>query len=58
MRAEALKDALSVSVGCIEDADFPAPQRLHWAERRHRWLELRGVADGESALASTSTVTG
>jgi hypothetical protein len=46
MRAEALKDAVSVSVGCIEDADFPAPQRLHWAERKHRWLELRGVADG------------
>lgn len=45
MRAEALRDAVSVSVGCLTDPDFPAPQMLHWPERKHRWLCLEGVAD-------------
>ncbi|MCG5258680.1 aldehyde-activating protein [Cupriavidus gilardii] len=43
MRAEALKDAISVSAGCLEDRDFPAPQLLHWAQRKHRWLCLQGI---------------
>ncbi|KXF77997.1 aldehyde-activating protein [Paramesorhizobium deserti] len=43
MRAEALKDAISVSAGCFEDQDFPPPQKLHWHERKHRWLCLEGV---------------
>jgi hypothetical protein len=48
MRAEALKDALSVSVGCLEDRDFPAPQMLHWPDRKHRWLCLEGMPDAGS----------
>ncbi|MBB2970960.1 GFA family protein [Mesorhizobium sp. RMAD-H1] len=44
MRAEALKDAISISAGCFEDQDFPPPQTLHWPDRRHRWLYLEGVA--------------
>ena len=43
MRAEALKDAISGSAGCLEDLDFPPPQLLHWAERKHRWLCLEGI---------------
>jgi hypothetical protein len=43
MRAEALKEAISVSVGCFEDPDFARPQKLHWASRRHRWLHLEDV---------------
>jgi hypothetical protein len=49
MRAEALKDALSVSVGCLEDRDFPAPQMLHWPDRKHRWLYLEDVPDAGSS---------
>ncbi|MFC4171338.1 GFA family protein [Microvirga sp. GCM10011540] len=49
MRAEALKDALSVSAGCLEDEQYPAPQVLHWPERKHRWLCLEGVPDASSA---------
>ncbi|WP_082818934.1 GFA family protein [Cupriavidus nantongensis] len=43
MRAEALKEAVSVSAGCLEDRDFPPPQLMHWAERKHRWLCLQGI---------------
>lgn len=43
MRAEALVDALSVSVGCLEDPEFPAPAKLHWPERQHKWLCLEAV---------------
>nr|WP_226994943.1 GFA family protein [Cupriavidus gilardii] len=43
MRAEALKEAISVSAGCLEDRDFPPPQLLHWAQRKHRWLCLPGI---------------
>ncbi|MCX8569921.1 GFA family protein [Aminobacter sp. MET-1] len=45
MRAEALTGALSVSVGCLEDQEFPAPTKLHWPGRRHRWLCLEGVSE-------------
>jgi len=45
MRAEALKEAISVSVGCFEDPDFVPPQKLHWPDRRHRWLHLGNVQD-------------
>ena len=47
MRAEGLKDALSVSAGCLEDPEYPAPQMLHWAQRKHRWLALPGVEGGQ-----------
>ncbi|WP_048649178.1 GFA family protein [Nitratireductor soli] len=49
MSAEALKDAISVSVGCFEDPDFPPPQRLHWPEQRHRWLELEAFPEAHSS---------
>ena len=45
MRAEALKDAISVSVGCFEDPDFPPPQILAWTDRRHRWLRLENIPE-------------
>lgn len=47
MRAEGLKDALSVSAGCLEDPEYPAPQMLHWAQRKHRWLASPGVEGGQ-----------
>ncbi|MER8579747.1 GFA family protein [Mesorhizobium sp. M1423] len=43
MRAEGLGDALSVSVGCLEDPHFPAPATLHWPDRKHKWLCLEGL---------------
>jgi hypothetical protein len=46
MRAEGLTGALSVSAGCLEDPDFPAPQKLHWSNRKHRWLCLESVEAG------------
>jgi hypothetical protein len=49
MRAEALKDAFSVSAGCLEDRDFPVPQVLHWPGSKHRWLCLNGVPDTGTA---------
>lgn len=51
MRAETLKDAVSVSAGCFEDPDFPPPQKLHWPERRHRWLRPEVVPDARSSTA-------
>ncbi len=48
MRAEALKYAISVSAGCLEDADFPPPQILHWPGSKFRWLGLEGVPDAVS----------
>ncbi|WP_245455244.1 GFA family protein [Mesorhizobium sp. M9A.F.Ca.ET.002.03.1.2] len=45
MRAEGLKDALSVSVGCLEDAKFPPPAMLHWPHRKHKWLRLEGLPE-------------
>jgi hypothetical protein len=47
MRAEGLKGALSVSAGCLEDPEYSAPQMLHWAQRKHRWLALPGVEGGQ-----------
>lgn len=47
MRAEGLKDALSVSAGCLEDPAYPAPQMLHWSQRKHRWVTLPGVEGGQ-----------
>lgn len=45
MTAEVLKDAISLSVGCLEDPDFPPPQMLHWPQRRHQWLCLEGIPE-------------
>ncbi|MCR4264775.1 GFA family protein [Nitratireductor sp. ZSWI3] len=51
MTAEVLKDAISLSAGCLEDPDFPPPQMLHWPERRHRWLCMEGIAGADRQLA-------
>jgi hypothetical protein len=48
MTAEALKNGISVSVGCMEDPDFPPPQMLHWPQRKHRWLCLENVPEAGS----------
>jgi hypothetical protein len=48
MRAEALKNAISLSVGCFEDSEFQPPQMLHWPDRRHRWLCLEGILEASS----------
>ncbi|HKU96077.1 MAG TPA: GFA family protein [Vineibacter sp.] len=45
MRAEVLKEALSVSAGCLEDQAFPPPRTLHWPDRKHHWLCLDGVPE-------------
>jgi hypothetical protein len=45
MRAEGLKNALSVSVGCLDDQEFPPPEVLHWPHRKHRWLCLETVPE-------------
>lgn len=49
MRAEALTAALSVSAGCLEDREFPAPVMLHWPNSKHKWLCLEGVREVDSA---------
>lgn len=43
MTGEAIPDELVVSVGCFADSAFPAPARLFWASRRHRWFDLGDV---------------
>ncbi|HLU03869.1 MAG TPA: GFA family protein [Advenella sp.] len=45
MTAQGLKDAISLSVGCLEEPGFPAPQMLHWPQRRHQWLCLDGIPE-------------
>ncbi|MGO7335609.1 GFA family protein [Rhizobium leguminosarum] len=50
MRAEGLRDALSVSVGCLEGQAFPAPMVLHWPNRKHSWLCLEGIAENAAPI--------
>lgn len=45
LTAEALSEAVSVSVGCFRDPAFPPPSAAHWSARRPTWLRLSGVAD-------------
>ncbi|MGE6784262.1 GFA family protein [Ensifer adhaerens] len=40
MEAEALSDAVVVSVGCFADPEFPPPTAVFWASRRHTWYDL------------------
>ncbi|WP_353810768.1 GFA family protein [Mesorhizobium sp.] len=49
MRAEGLKNALSVSVGCLEDPEFPPPTMLHWPHRKHKWLCLEGLPEAAAS---------
>jgi hypothetical protein len=46
MEAEGLKDAISVSVGCFEERDFPAPTTFHRTNRRHQWYTLTEAVSG------------
>jgi hypothetical protein len=39
-RLEVLPGIVCVSVGCFSEPDFPAPAKLYWNSRRHRWLDL------------------
>ena len=39
-RLEALPGMIGVSVGCFADPGFEKPQKLYWASRRHRWLDV------------------
>ncbi|RWE68832.1 MAG: hypothetical protein E5V16_01880 [Mesorhizobium sp.] len=41
--------ALSVSVGCLEDPEFPPPTMLHWPHRKHKWLCLEGVPEAAAS---------
>ena len=38
-RVEAFPGMIGISAGCFADPDYPAPRRLFWAAKRHRWLE-------------------
>ncbi len=39
-RMEALPEVIGVEAGCFGDPEFAKPEKLYWAHRRHRWLEL------------------
>jgi len=39
-RFEAIPGIVGIPVGAFADPDFPPPQRLYWASRRHHWLPL------------------
>lgn len=38
-RSQGLPGMIGIAVGCLSDRDFPKPNRVFWASRRHRWLE-------------------
>lgn len=46
MEAEGLNDAISVSVGCFEEPDFPSPTAFHRTSRRHQWYMLTEAVSG------------
>ena len=39
-RMEAWPEVIGVSAGCFADPEFTKPEKLYWAQRRHRWLDL------------------
>lgn len=39
-RGEGLPGLIGINAGALDDPDFPAPGRLYWASRRHRWLAM------------------
>jgi len=48
-RLEALPGLVCIPVGCFADPDFEAPDKLYWASRRHRWLDVpAGVGSAET----------
>jgi hypothetical protein len=42
-RSEGLPAMVGVAVGCFAESSFAKPERLFWASRRHRWLDLGEV---------------
>ena len=38
VRMEAWPEIVAVSVGCFADPGFAAPEKVYFADRRHRWL--------------------
>lgn len=39
-RAEAWPEVIGVAAGCFGDPEFTKPEKVYWAQRRHRWLEF------------------
>ncbi len=39
-RMEGWPEVIGVSAGCFADPEFTKPEKLYWAQRRHRWLDL------------------
>ena len=39
-RMEAWPEVIGVAAGCFADPEFAKPEKLYWAQRRHRWLEF------------------
>ncbi len=39
-RMEGWPEVISVPAGCFADPEFAKPEKLYWAQRRHRWLEF------------------
>ncbi len=39
-RMEAWPDVISIAAGCFADPEFPKPDKLYFAKRRHRWLDF------------------
>jgi|EndMetStandDraft_4_1072995.scaffolds.fasta_scaffold573427_1 hypothetical protein len=31
-------DVVCIAIGCMRDADFPAPGTFYWASKKHKWL--------------------
>jgi hypothetical protein len=29
-----------IAIGCMRDADFPAPGTFYWASKKHKWLDF------------------
>ena len=46
-RVEAYPGTIVISVGCFADPDFPKPDTLYYASRRHPWVK---VPDGIDAF--------
>lgn len=44
MTAEALNGAISVSMGCFVERDFPRPAAIHNLHRAPQWLDLEAFA--------------
>ncbi len=39
-RMEGWPEVIGVSAGCFADPEFAKPEKLYWAQRKHRWLDF------------------